>query len=165
MATSRAPRLRASAAARSAVASSGKTATTRSFDVRLLVELCHSLWLPVDSRVRCLCQTSTRRAVSANVILRCEALSASLVEEKKPMDQLVQLIGAVLILAAFVLAQQRRLATDSMAYLALNAVGAAFLAVVAVLDRDIGFTLLEATWTVVSTPGLIRCVRGPSGHR
>jgi hypothetical protein len=76
------------------------------------------------------------------------------------MDQAVQLIGAVLILAAFVLAQQRRLATDSVAYLALNAVGAALLAVVAVLDRDIGFTLLEATWAVVSTTGLVRCLKG-----
>ena len=78
------------------------------------------------------------------------------------MDQAVQLIGAVLILAAFVLAQQRRMATDSVVYLALNAVGAALLAVVAVLDRDLGFTLLETTWTVVSTAGLVRCLkRGP----
>ena len=75
------------------------------------------------------------------------------------MDQAVQLVGAVLILTAFVLTQQRRMAMDSVAYLALNAVGAALLAVVAVLDRDIGFTLLEATWTVVSTAGLIRCLR------
>ncbi len=79
------------------------------------------------------------------------------------MDQVVQLIGAVLILAAFVLAQQRRLATDSVTYLALNAAGAALLAVVAVLDRDLGFTLLEATWTVVSTAGLVKCLRGRSG--
>jgi hypothetical protein len=79
------------------------------------------------------------------------------------MDQAVQLIGAVLILAAFVLAQQRRMATDSVAYLALNAVGAGLLAVVAVLDRDIGFTLLEAAWTAVSTTGLVRCLRqGPA---
>lgn len=78
------------------------------------------------------------------------------------MDQAVQLIGAVLILAAFVLAQQQRLATDSVVYLALNAVGAAALAVVAVLDRDIGFTLLETTWAAVSTAGLVRCLkRGP----
>jgi hypothetical protein len=28
-----------------------------------------------------------------------------------------------------------------------------------VLDRDIGFTLLEATWTVVSTTGLVRCLK------
>jgi hypothetical protein len=75
------------------------------------------------------------------------------------MDQVVQLIGAILILAAFMLAQQRRLATDSVVYLALNAAGAALLAVVAVLDRDIGFTLLETTWAVVSTAGLIRCLK------
>ena len=79
------------------------------------------------------------------------------------MDQVVQLIGAVLILAAFVLTQQRRMATDSVVYLALNAVGAALLTAVAVLDRDIGFTLLEATWTAVSTVGLVKCLRGSSG--
>jgi hypothetical protein len=79
------------------------------------------------------------------------------------MDQVVQLIGAVLILAAFLLAQQRRLATDSVVYLALNAAGAGLLAVVAVLDRDIGFTLLETTWAVVSTAGLVRWLkRGPA---
>ena len=76
------------------------------------------------------------------------------------MDQAVQIIGAVLILAAFVLAQQRRMTTDSVVYLALNAAGAALLAVVAVLDRDIGFTLLETTWAVVSATGLVRRLRG-----
>jgi hypothetical protein len=55
-----------------------------------------------------------------------------------------------------VLSQQGRLATDSTRYLALNAAGAAILAVVAVADRDIGFALLEGTWTIVSTIGLIR---------
>ena len=78
------------------------------------------------------------------------------------MDQALQLIGAVLILAAFVLAQMRRMTTDSVVYLALNAVGAGLLAVVAITGRDIGFTLLETTWAVVSTAGLVRCVkRGP----
>ena len=81
-------------------------------------------------------------------------------DENGAMDQAVQLIGAVLILTAFVLAQQRRMATDSVVYLVLNAVGAALLAVVAVLDGDLGFTLLEGTWTVVSTVGLVRCLRG-----
>jgi hypothetical protein len=72
------------------------------------------------------------------------------------MDQVIQLVGAVLILTAFVLSQQGRMATDSTRYLALNAVGAAVLAVVAVIDGDIGFTLLEGTWTIVSTLGLLR---------
>ena len=75
------------------------------------------------------------------------------------MNQVVQLIGAVLILAAFVLAQQRRLTTDSVVYLALNAAGAGLLAVVAIAGRDIGFTLLETTWAAVSTAGLVRCLK------
>ena len=78
------------------------------------------------------------------------------------MDQVVQIIGAVLILAAFVLAQLRRMTTDSVIYLTLNAVGAGLLAVVAIAGRDIGFTLLETTWAVVSTAGLVRRLRrGP----
>jgi protein-S-isoprenylcysteine O-methyltransferase Ste14 len=81
----------------------------------------------------------------------------------EPMDQAVQLIGALLILAAFVLTQLRRMTTDSVIYLALNAIGAGLLAVVAVLGRDIGFTLLETTWTAVSIAGLVRCLKhGPA---
>ena len=72
------------------------------------------------------------------------------------MDQAVQLVGAVIILTAFVLSQQGRLPNDSTTYLALNAVGAGMLAVVAVLDGDLGFTLLEGTWSVVSAVGLVR---------
>ena len=79
------------------------------------------------------------------------------------MEQAVQIVGAVIILTAFVLAQQHRLANDSVTYLALNAVGAGILAVVAVLDGDLGFMLLEGTWAIVSTVGLARCVRPAKG--
>lgn len=78
------------------------------------------------------------------------------------MDQVIQLVGAVMILAAFVLSQQGRLPTDSTRYLALNAGGGAILAVVAVLNGDIGFALLEGTWTVVSTVGLVRVLGAAS---
>jgi len=75
------------------------------------------------------------------------------------MDQVVQLVGAVLILVAFVGAQLRRLPTDSVAYLVLNAAGSLLLAIVAIAGRDLGFTLLETTWAAVSTAGLVRCLR------
>src|SRR3712207_6721933 len=39
------------------------------------------------------------------------------------MDQLVQILGSLLVLAAFVAAQRGRLATDSRRYLTLNLVG------------------------------------------
>ena len=71
------------------------------------------------------------------------------------MDQIVQVIGALLILGAFVLAQRKKLDTGSAAYLVLNTVGAAILAVVAAMDRDWGFLLLEGVWAVVSMWGLV----------
>lgn len=75
------------------------------------------------------------------------------------MDQLFQLVGALLILAAFVLAQMRRLATDARPYLVLNLVGSAVLAVVAGASRDAGFFLLETVWAIVSAHGLLRTAR------
>ena len=66
------------------------------------------------------------------------------------MEPLIELVGAVLILSAFVLAQLGRLRTSSLTYMVLNFVGAGILAVVAALDSDIGFLLLEGVWAIVS---------------
>jgi hypothetical protein len=74
------------------------------------------------------------------------------------MDQIVQLAGALFILSAFILAQMKRLEPESVAYLLLNFVGAGLLSVVALLDRDWGFVLLEVVWTLVSGAGLVRLV-------
>ena len=74
-------------------------------------------------------------------------------------EQLVQIAGALLILSAFVLAQMQRLDTKSTSYLALNLVGSIVLAVLAGLDRDLGFLLLESVWAVVSAAGLIASLR------
>ena len=72
------------------------------------------------------------------------------------MEQLTEIVGAVLILSAFVLAQLGRLATASLAYLALNLVGSAILAVVAAIDGDTGFLLLEGVWAAVSALAFAR---------
>ena len=66
------------------------------------------------------------------------------------METLFELVGAALILSAFVLAQVGRLATASLAYLVLNFFGAGTLAVVAAVDGDVGFLLLEGVWATVS---------------
>ncbi len=76
------------------------------------------------------------------------------------MDQIVQLTGALFILSAFILAQMKRLKQESAVYLLLNFVGAGLLSVVALLDRDWGFVLLEVVWTLVSGAGLFRLARG-----
>ena len=66
------------------------------------------------------------------------------------VEPLIELVGAALILSAFVLAQLGRLRTASLTYLVLNFVGAGILAVVAAFDGDIGFLLLEGVWATVS---------------
>ncbi len=76
------------------------------------------------------------------------------------MDQVIQIIGALLILAAFVLAQFGRLATSSYRYLALNLVGSAILAALAFTSANWGFVLLEGVWAVVSAASLANKARG-----
>jgi hypothetical protein len=66
----------------------------------------------------------------------------------------LEIIGAVLILAAFAAAQLRRLDAHSVPYLVLNVVGAGVLAAVAAADRSWGFLLLEGTWSIVSAVSL-----------
>ncbi len=75
------------------------------------------------------------------------------------MEPLIELLGAVLILSAFVLAQSGRLATASLRYLVLNFVGAGILAFVAAVDGDTGFLLLEGVWAGVSAYAIARYVR------
>ena len=76
------------------------------------------------------------------------------------MEHVLQVIGALLILAAFVLAQVRRLDPHAYPYLVLNLVGSALLAVLAYVDQQWGFLLLEGVWAVVSAWGLVARVRG-----
>jgi hypothetical protein len=75
------------------------------------------------------------------------------------MGQVVQIIGAMLILSAYVSAQQGRLKFDSVRFLGMNMVGAAILTVVAAVNRDIGFLLLEGVWTWVSARGFRRALK------
>lgn len=74
------------------------------------------------------------------------------------MGTLVELVGAGLILSAFVLAQLGRLTTASLTYLVLNLFGAGTLAVIAAVDGAIGFLLLEGFWAAFSAFSIVRFV-------
>jgi hypothetical protein len=75
------------------------------------------------------------------------------------MPQAVQIAGALLILAAFVLAQRGVFDQRSLAYLVPNLVGSAVLAVDAWLEEQWGFLLLEGVWAIVSAWSLVSELR------
>ena len=77
------------------------------------------------------------------------------------MDQLIQIVGAILILTAFAAVQFDRMRPDSRVYLALNLVGSAILAVLAWADSQWGFLLLEGVWAIVSAWALASALRKP----
>ena len=81
------------------------------------------------------------------------------------LDQVVQMVGALLILAGFILSQRKLLDADSYLYLILNLVGAAILAVLAFQGQRWGFVLLEGVWALVALASLILRLSGkePAG--
>ena len=66
------------------------------------------------------------------------------------MEQVVQIVGALLILAGFAGLQLGRISAVSRTYLWLNLVGAVILAVLAFVEEQWGFFLLEGVWSIVS---------------
>ena len=76
------------------------------------------------------------------------------------MDQVIQVVGALLILAGFAGQQMGRISAISRTYLVLNLVGSIILAVLALHEEQWGFVLLETVWAIVSAWSLVQVLRG-----
>ena len=74
------------------------------------------------------------------------------------MDQVIQILGALLILAGFWAGQAGRLQVDSYPYLMVNLVGSALLFATALIETQWGFVILEGAWALISAWGLRRRV-------
>ena len=70
--------------------------------------------------------------------------------------QAASFAGALLILAGYVGHQLGWMDARKMTYNLLNAVGSAILAYIAFHPFQIGFVVLEVTWTIISVWALVR---------
>jgi hypothetical protein len=72
------------------------------------------------------------------------------------INQILSVVGAVMILGAYLAFQRGWLERRHRSYHALNFVGSSLLTVVAVADGRIGFIVLEGVWALISIPGTLR---------
>jgi hypothetical protein len=81
------------------------------------------------------------------------------------MEQVIQVLGSLLILIAFAAAQRGAIGQTSKSYLVLNVVGSTILALLAALETQPGFLLLETCWALVSGWSLIKVLRRAQATR
>ena len=75
------------------------------------------------------------------------------------IGQIVSLVGAAFILLAFAGQQSGQLKSEDRAYHQLNLFGAAILTYFAVEARNLGLTVLEGSWTLISLWSVVKSLR------
>jgi hypothetical protein len=76
--------------------------------------------------------------------------------------QVVSVLGALAVLAAYAANQFRFIGPSNLSYSVMNFVGSAVLTVIAVVEAQWGFLLLEGVWALVSLWGVITILRDGS---
>ena len=75
------------------------------------------------------------------------------------MLQAISVLGALAILIAYAANQFGWIRPSQLSYTLANFVGAGILTAVAIVERQIGFFLLQGGWTLVSLWGIVRILR------
>ena len=74
--------------------------------------------------------------------------------------QVISVVGALALLLAYAANQFGWTDASNLWYQQVNFVGATILTVVAVIEVQLGFILLEGTWALVSLWGIVQILRG-----
>ncbi len=77
------------------------------------------------------------------------------------MVQAISVVGSLLILAAYAANQFGWISPSRLSYTLLNLIGSGILTVIATIESQWGFLLLESVWALVSLLALIRLLRRP----
>jgi hypothetical protein len=75
------------------------------------------------------------------------------------IEQLISFIAAIVILVAYALQQNGKLAANGLTYISLNFVSGIILGIVALRARQLGLTVLEFAWAGISAVSLVRVFR------
>lgn len=81
------------------------------------------------------------------------------------LHQLIGVVGALLVLGAYLALQRGWLTLEQRVYHVMNFVGAGLLAWIAATERQVGLTLVEGAWALLSIPGLTKTRRWKSAGK
>jgi hypothetical protein len=71
----------------------------------------------------------------------------------------LSVLGALMVLGAYAMIQVGAWRELDAGYLALNVIGSLLLGIVAVIERQVGFILLEFAWAALAVLGIIRAMK------